>query len=54
MKFKSSNPFHFRFTDNILKVWLGHPDDIESEFILALDKAHLPALIAILRKAQDT
>ena len=54
MKIKSPNPFHFRFKDNLLNVWLGHPDEIESEFVLALDKEYLPQFIAILRKAQDT
>ena len=54
MTTKSPNPFHFRFKDNLLNVWLGHPDDIESEFVLALDKEYLPQFIAILKKAQDT
>jgi len=51
---KSSNPFDFRFKDDILNVWLGHPDDIESEFVLQLHKDYLSSFIAVLRKAQDT
>jgi hypothetical protein len=54
MKLKSHNPFHFRFKDNLLNVWLGHPDDIESEFVLSLHKDYLPQFIAILRRSQDT
>jgi hypothetical protein len=54
MKSQSSNPFHFRFTDDIVNVWLGHPDDIESDFVLQLHKDYLSSFIAVLRKAQDT
>jgi hypothetical protein len=53
-KSKSSNPFDFRFKDDVLQVWLGHPDDIESEFVLQLDKDYLASFIAVLRKAQDS
>jgi hypothetical protein len=53
-KSKSSNPFEFQFKDDVLQVWLGNPDDIESEFVLQLDKAYLASFIAVLRKAQDS
>lgn len=48
MKIKC-NPFVTKHKGNIVEVWLGNPDEIESEFILAVDQALLPALIATLK-----
>ena len=48
MKIKS-NPFTTKHKGNVVEVWLGKPDELESEFILAVDQAWLPALIAILK-----
>ena len=48
MKLKS-NPFTTKYKGNVVEVWLGKPDELESEFILAVDQALLPALIATLK-----
>ena len=33
---------------HVLEVWLGTPDDSESEFVLGIDIAFVPALIRTL------
>ena len=48
MKIKS-NPFTTKHKGNVVEVWLGKPDELESEFILAVDQVWLPALIATLK-----
>ena len=51
MKIKS-NPFTTKHKGNLVEVWLGKPDELESEFILAVDQAWLPALIATLKSTR--
>jgi len=46
------NGLEIEYQDNIVKVWLGSPNDIESELILALDKYYVPSLVAILSRAK--
>lgn len=48
MKIKS-NPFTVKHKGNLVEVWLGKPDELESEFVLAVAQAWLPALIATLK-----
>lgn len=48
MKIKS-NPFTTKHKGNVVEVWLGKPDDLESELILTVAQAWLPALIATLK-----
>ena len=48
MKIKS-NQFTTKHIGNVVEVWLGKPDELESEFILAVDQTWLPALIATLK-----
>lgn len=50
-KSKTFNSFEFRLNDEVVSVWLGSPDDIESEFVLRVHKYYLPELISILRKS---
>ncbi len=46
---KDRNPFTTKHKGNVVEVWLGKPDELESEFILAVDQAWLPELIATLK-----
>ena len=48
MKIKS-NPFTTKHKGNVVEVWLGKSGELESEIILAVDQALLPALIATLK-----
>ena len=48
MKIKS-NPFTVKHKGNLVEVWLGKPGELESEFVLAVAQAWLPALIATLK-----
>lgn len=47
-KFKE-NPFHITTKDQLVEVWLGEPNEAESEYILAIDKQWLPELITKLK-----
>jgi hypothetical protein len=51
---KQSSSFCFKFKGNVVEVWLGPVDEMESEFVLAIDRYYIPELIATLRMAQDT
>jgi hypothetical protein len=46
---KPRGPFHVIVKDGIVRVWLGPPDDSESEQVLVISKSWLPALIAALK-----
>ena len=48
MKTKT-NPFTTKHKGNVVEVWLGTPNEMESEFVLAVDQSLLPALIATLK-----
>jgi hypothetical protein len=50
-KFKE-NPFHITTKDNLIEVWLGEPNDDESDYILTIDKFWLPELIAKLKEVR--
>jgi hypothetical protein len=47
-KFKE-NPFHIVSKENWVEVWLGEPNDAESEYILTINKFWLPELITALK-----
>ena len=51
---KQSSSFCFEIKGNVVEVWLGPVDEMESEFVLAVDRYYIPELIATLRRAQDT
>lgn len=48
---KKRGPFFFVIEGDLVKVYLGDPSDPESEYVLAVDKAWLPSLIATLKEA---
>ena len=50
-KFKE-NPFHIVSKENLVEVWLGEPNDAESEYILTIDKFWLPELITKLKEVR--
>ena len=50
-KFKE-NPFHIVSKDHLVEVWLGEPNDAESEYILTIDKFWLPELITKLKEVR--
>ena len=50
-KFKE-NPFHITTKDHLIEVWLGEPNDAESDYILTIDKFWLPELIAKLKEVR--
>jgi len=47
-KFKE-NPFSIVRKEHLVEVWLGEPNDAESEYILSIDKFWLPELIIALK-----
>ena len=51
---KQFSSFYFKFRGNVVEVWLGPVDEMESELVVAVDRYHIPELIATLRRAQDT
>jgi hypothetical protein len=48
MKIKT-NPFTLNHKSNLVEVWLGDPNQMESELILCVDQSLLPSLIASLK-----
>ncbi len=49
-KFKE-NPFHIvSKKENLIEVWLGEPNDAESDYILTIHKFWVPELIAKLKE----
>ena len=50
-KFKE-NPFHIVSKKNLVEVWLGEPNDAESEHILSIHKFWLPELITKLQEVR--
>lgn len=46
---KPRGPFHAVKKGNVVEIWLGPPNDGESEHVLTIDKNWLPALIAALK-----
>jgi hypothetical protein len=46
------NPFHIVSKENLVEVWLGEPNDAESDYILSIDKFWLPELIAKLKEVR--
>ncbi len=51
MKIKT-NPFTTKQVGNTIEVWIGEPNNFESEFVLCVDKSLLPALIATLNQSK--
>ena len=48
------NPFYTRQVgSNLVEVWLGEPDDPESEFVCRISVDLIPQLIAALRRLQE-
>jgi len=43
------NPFHIVSKEHFVEVWLGEPNDAESDYILSIDKFWLPELITALK-----
>jgi hypothetical protein len=50
-KFKE-NPFHIVSKEHFVEVWLGEPNDAESDYILSIDKFWLPELITKLKEVR--
>jgi hypothetical protein len=50
MKNKTKNAMTTRMNGQLVEVWLGKPDDPESEPILQMDIFWIPTLIAVLRQ----
>ena len=46
------NPFHITTKDHLIEVWLGEPNDAESDYILTIDKFWLPELITKLKEVR--
>lgn len=51
--YKARGPFHIVEDENLVYVWLGIPNDPESELLLSVDRFYLPTLIASLRMVQE-
>ena len=52
LKALKENPFHIVSKENLVEVWLGEPNDAESEYILTIDKFWLPELITKLQEVR--
>ena len=50
-KFKE-NPFHIVSKEHFFEVWLGEPNDAESDYILTIHKLWVPELIAKLKEVR--
>ena len=50
-KFKD-NSFHIVSKDDLIEVWLGEPNDGESEYIFSINKFWLPELIDALEEVR--
>jgi len=46
------NPFHIVSKEHLVEVWLGEPNDAESDYILSIDKFWLPELITKLKEVR--
>ncbi len=50
MKNKNQDPFFYTQIENeIVSVWLGPPDDPESEYVMSIHRFYIPELIHTLR-----
>jgi hypothetical protein len=50
MKNKNQDPFFYTQVENeIVSVWLGPPDDPESEYVMSIHRFYIPELIHTLR-----
>ena len=45
---KEHTSFYHRHSEHGIKLWLGHPDDPESEFVLEIHHMPIPELIFAL------
>ena len=50
-KFKE-NQFHIVSKEHFVEVWLGEPNDAESDYILTIHKLWVPELIAKLKEVR--
>ncbi len=50
-KFKE-NPFHIVSKEHLVEVWLGEPNDAESDYILTIHKFWVPELITKLQEVK--
>ena len=46
------NPFHIVSKEHLVEVWLGEPNDAESDYILTIDKSWVPELVAKLTEVK--
>ena len=50
MKNKTKDAMSTRMNGEIIEVWLGKPDDPESELVLNINIFWIPTLIAVLKQ----
>lgn len=48
-KYTGRSPFFTKQKGHVIEVWMGPPDEPESERVLAVDQFWIPSLIATLR-----
>ena len=49
-KKQSNNPtFYTQIENEVVRVWLGEPDDPESEYVMSIHRTYIPELIHTLR-----
>lgn len=52
-KKQSNNPsFYTQIENEVVKVWLGKPEDFESEYVMSIHKSYIPELIYTLRNVK--
>jgi hypothetical protein len=49
-KKKDNNPiFYTQIENGVVQVWLGEPDEPESEYVMGIHRTYIPELIHTLR-----
>jgi hypothetical protein len=43
------NPFYTQIENEVVRVWLGQPDEPESEYVMDIHRSYIPELIHTLR-----
>lgn len=45
----NNHSFYTQIENEVVRVWLGQPDDPESEYVMSIHRTYIPELIHTLR-----
>ena len=51
-KQSNNQSFYTQVENEVVKVWLGKPDDPESEYVMDIHRSYIPELIHTLRNVK--